>query len=70
MFRFAKHFLTELGVEAGDVIHILTTGEHLDILFAIYGCWFIGAVPAFGESQLSEEALVDQVTFLLAFICP
>ena len=56
---------------AGDVVHMLTIGDRLEILFAIYGCWFVGAVPAFGESQLSEEALVDQVTYcyLLKSFC-
>ena len=53
--------MQNLGVKPNDVVHILVGGDHLDIPFAVLGAWYIGAIPAFGEATLCEEALVDQV---------
>ena len=61
LFRYAQLYKTVLGIRANDVVHLLTAGDHLEIFFAVLGLWHLGAVPAFGESSLSDEALVDQV---------
>ena len=60
-FRYANYYRNVLGIRANDVVHLLTVGEHLEIFYAALGLWHLGAVPAFGESSLSEEALIDQV---------
>jgi hypothetical protein len=60
-FRYANFYRTVLGINANDIVHLLTVGEHLEIFYATLGLWYLGAVPAFGESSLSDEALVDQV---------
>ena len=62
IFRFAS-FYFEIGVKKGDVIHMLTRGDNLDFIFAVLGAWYLGAVPAFGDSTLSEEVLIEQVKF-------
>ena len=60
-FRYANFYKTVLGINANDVVHLLTVGDHLEIFFSVLGLWHLGALPAFGESSLSDEALVDQV---------
>jgi hypothetical protein len=64
-FRYAHFYRNVLGIRANDVVHLLTVGEHLEIFFATLGIWHLGAVPAFGESSLSDEALIDQVVIFL-----
>lgn len=59
--RYAHYYRVRYGLKAGEVVHLLTGGEHLEVVIAALAVWYIGAVPAFGESSLSEEALVDQV---------
>lgn len=51
----------KVGVKKGDVVHLLTCGGDLDIFFVVIAAWTLGAVPAFGESTLAEDALLDQV---------
>jgi hypothetical protein len=47
------------------VVHLLADGCGLEIVFAILGAWFVGAVPAFGEASLSDAALIDQANVLI-----
>ena len=49
-------------MKKNDIVHLLISGDDIRVVFAALGCWVLGAVPAFGDSWLSEEALKDQVT--------
>ncbi len=59
--RYVNFYRASYGLKAGQVVHLLTGGDHLEVVIAALAVWYIGAVPAFGESSLPEEALVDQV---------
>jgi hypothetical protein len=59
-FSSAEFYSKKVGVGCGDVVHLLTRKSGLQIVFAVLGAWFIGAVPAFSESSLSDEALIEQ----------
>lgn len=62
-FRFAKLLRDGAGVKKGDVVHLLTCGGDLHLIIVVIAAWTLGAVPAFGESTLSDEVLVDHVKF-------
>ena len=51
----------QLGVSAGDVIHFLTGPEEVEVVFAVLAAFLVGAVPAFGDATITEQALLDQV---------
>ena len=51
----------QLGVSAGDIIHFLTGPEEVEVVFAVLAAFLAGAVPAFGDATITEQALLDQV---------
>jgi hypothetical protein len=40
---------------------MLTDGDHLDTVTAVLAVWALGAIPAFGEVTLVDDAIKDQV---------
>lgn len=50
-----------VGIQKDDVVHMLTDGDDLDSVTSVVAVWAVGAIPAFGEATLVEEAIIDQV---------
>ena len=65
MCRYYMFLKNVIGVQKDDVVHMLTDGDHLDSVTSVVAVWAIGAIPAFGEATLTDDAIIDQVNFVL-----
>jgi hypothetical protein len=41
---------------------MLTDGNDLESVTSVVAVWAIGAIPAFGEGTLVDEAIIEQVS--------
>ena len=59
--RYYAFLKNVVGIQKDDVIHMLTDGDDLDSVTSVVAVWAVGAIPAFGEATLVDEAIIDQV---------